>query len=313
MGSPTARFREPTSGTSLTPTGLTTRRRGRMLAGRLGTMLMLERDRVLETADVVIDDVRCWHEPSGWSDSEVGSWYGVVLVRRGTFRRAVQGSEHVLDPTSLYFVRPGVEQRVSHPAGGGDRCTAVRVGRRSPRRCGAANRTFRTTRGWSSASPTAADLAARRMLAVGRSDPFDAAERAVLLITAVLAEAEPSRVAAGRPSTERARRRIVDEARQIVALDPTIGLLDLAGRVACSPHHLSRIFRAGTGETLSRYRNRVRLRVALERLAEGERSLSTLAADLGFADASHLARAIRVETGGSPARLREQLAGSVRG
>jgi AraC-like DNA-binding protein len=41
--------------------------------------------------------------------------------------------------------------------------------------------------------------------------------------------------------------------------------------VAISPHHLSRIFSERTGETISRYRNRIRVRLALERLARARR------------------------------------------
>jgi AraC-like DNA-binding protein len=270
---------------------------------------MLERDRLLETEDVVVDDVRCHHEPSAWSETEAGTWFGVVMVRRGTFVRAAGGSEQVLDPTSLYFVRPGLEQRVSHPAGGGDRCTAIRV------------REEVLAAMWGGdpgvpegprTSSTTADLAGRRLLASARDDPFDASERAIALISTLLGQADPARVSSARPSTERARGRIVDEARQVVALDPTIGLVELAGKVACSPHHLSRIFRGATGESLSRYRNRVRVRLALERLAEGEPSLSALAADLGFADGSHMARRVLAQTGGTPSRLRDELAGSIR-
>jgi transcriptional regulator GlxA family with amidase domain len=64
------------------------------------------------------------------------------------------------------------------------------------------------------------------------------------------------------------------------------------------------VFRAQTGETLSRYRNRVRVRLALERLADGERSLARLAVELGFADHAHLTRVVRAEHGAPPAELR---------
>ena len=40
-----------------------------------------------------------------------------------------------------------------------------------------------------------------------------------------------------------------------------------------------------TGETISRYRTRLRVRLAVERIAGGERCLARVAAELGFADA----------------------------
>jgi AraC-like DNA-binding protein len=75
-----------------------------------------------------------------------------------------------------------------------------------------------------------------------------------------------------------------------------------------SPHHLSRVFRALTGHTISRHRTRLRVRAALERLAGGDHDLARVAADEGFADHSHLCRLIRQETGTTPSALRAQLA-----
>ena len=52
---------------------------------------------------------------------------------------------------------------------------------------------------------------------------------------------------------------------------------------------------------------RLRVRAALDRCAEGERELARLAAELGFADQAHLTRAVRAETGTTPAALRAAL------
>lgn len=107
-----------------------------------------------------------------------------------------------------------------------------------------------------------------------------------------------------------ARRRVVADAREALVENPRTGIIELARRVAVSPHHLSRLFKSETGETISRYRNRLRVRLALERLAEGEPSLARLAADIGFADQAHLARVVRRELGATPSLLRERLAPS---
>ena len=81
----------------------------------------------------------------------------------------------------------------------------------------------------------------------------------------------------------------------------------LARRLAVSPHHLSRVFVAETGETISRYRNRVRTRLAMERIADGEASLARIAAELSFADHAHLTRVVRREVGRTPSDLRDLL------
>ena len=95
---------------------------------------------------------------------------------------------------------------------------------------------------------------------------------------------------------------------EALAADPDRSLPELAADLGVSAHHLSRIFRAAAGHTLSRHRMRLRVRAALERLAGGERSLARLAADLGFADQGHLCRVIRGETGHTPSALRRALA-----
>lgn len=74
--------------------------------------------------------------------------------------------------------------------------------------------------------------------------------------------------------------------------------------LAVSPHLLSRVFRAITGQTISRHR----ARNPLARFTEGERDLARLAADTGFADQSHRCRVVRQETGRTPSALRNVLA-----
>jgi transcriptional regulator GlxA family with amidase domain len=95
--------------------------------------------------------------------------------------------------------------------------------------------------------------------------------------------------------------------RETLALDPRIRVVQLARQTAVSPHHLSRIFAAETGQTISAYRNCLRARIALERVAAGERSLARIAADLGFADHAHLTRVVRRQAGAPPSNLREVL------
>jgi AraC-like DNA-binding protein len=91
------------------------------------------------------------------------------------------------------------------------------------------------------------------------------------------------------------------------------GLLDampsrrLTGQLAVSPTHLSRTFRHETGSSLTRYRNRLRVSHALDRIEGGEDNLAVLAADLGFADQAHFIRTMREHTGHTPGKLRAVL------
>jgi AraC-like DNA-binding protein len=153
------------------------------------------------------------------------------------------------------------------------------------------------------------DLEHRLLLAAAhRGEPTDALhERALSLVAAALAGVDPARVESGRPATARARRALVDDAREALAADPDRPLADLAATLNVSATHLSRLFRAATGHTIARHRMRLRARAALDRLAGGEQQLARLAADLGFADQSHLCRVIRNETGHTPSSLRRAL------
>jgi AraC-like DNA-binding protein len=154
------------------------------------------------------------------------------------------------------------------------------------------------------------DLEHRLLLAACRvgADLHELHERALALLARTLEQSDPKRVAARRPATVRARRALADGAREALAAELGRSLPDLARALAVSPHHLSRVYRAVTGHTISRHRMRLRVRNALERLAGGEVDLARLAADTGFADQGHLCRVIRQETGRTPSALRNALA-----
>jgi AraC-like DNA-binding protein len=81
----------------------------------------------------------------------------------------------------------------------------------------------------------------------------------------------------------------------------------LARVLGVSPFHLSRVFSAHAGMSLTRYGTRVRASRALARIGDGERDLARLAADLGFADQAHLIRTAEAEFGRPPGALRALL------
>jgi AraC-like DNA-binding protein len=88
-----------------------------------------------------------------------------------------------------------------------------------------------------------------------------------------------------------------------------MGLTELARRLYCSPHHLSRVFRRVTGHTITFYRNELRVRAVLEDVSAGATNLRTLAAHYGFADQAHLGRVVRRHWHQSPAGLARILTG----
>jgi AraC-like DNA-binding protein len=243
--------------------------------------------------DVTVSTVLCREQHRGWSEVEVPARHRIVLVRTGRFRRSGTQGTVDLDPTVAYLARPGEEERFAHPAGG-DVCTSISI---APER-------------WSALCPDAArsdfyvdacvDLAHRRMLA-GAADPeYALVEQLLALLAGTVGLLPTGRTRHGA---------LVADAREaILAGDPAAAdLFSLADHIGVSPYRLSRAFPLEIGVPVTRYRNRVRVGRAMERLEQGERSLARLAADLGFADQAHLTRTVREHTGHTPAALRRAL------
>jgi AraC-like DNA-binding protein len=220
--------------------------------------------------------------------------------------RSANGVVSVLDPTVACFVNPGEEQRYDHPHDDGDECTAIGVDTALAAAVHGGDPDLPV--GAVSISP-ALDLAHRTLLAAARrgDDEHQLYERALRLITAVLHSAAPGRVASGSLGSARARHALAAAAREALAERPERTLPELARELTVSPHHLSRVFSAITGQTISRHRMRLRTRAVLERLAAGEDDLARLAADLSFTDQSHLYRVVRSETDVAPSALRRLL------
>jgi AraC-like DNA-binding protein len=266
---------------------------------------MLHTRRVFSLEGMEVADIMCRHR-RGRGVPEEAPGHGVGFVRRGCFVRSSQNGEALLDPSAVFFVNPGDEQRYDHPHSGGDDCTAFLL---DPELLALLWGGDPVLPGEPLHIPSRLDLEHRLLLAeMDRGAAADEiGERAILLIARVLEHRDPLRPRSGRPAKGSAQRAVVDEARESLAADPNQSLLALARSLAVSPHHLSRLFRAVTGHTLSRHRMRLRVRAVLERLADGEDNLARLAADLDFADHSHLCRVVRNETGSTPSSLRDVL------
>jgi AraC family transcriptional regulator len=118
-----------------------------------------------------------------------------------------------------------------------------------------------------------------------------------------------------RRAGDRDRQRMTDLAertKQWIAPRAThhLTLARIATAVGCSVFHLCRSFRSATGLTLHEYREHVRLRVALERIGDGESDLSRLALDLGYSSHSHFTAGFRRAFGTPPSAARKVLIAS---
>ncbi|MEU5087792.1 AraC family transcriptional regulator [Streptomyces sp. NPDC021356] len=259
----------------------------------------------LSEDDVHLADVRCGSTTRGWSQPRPATVFGLVLLRDGVLRGRVDGVEHVLDAASVLVERIGTEQQFAHPQGP-DTFTEIVLS--EPRVADLLGGDPTVPEGLVMVTPQLA-LTHRMLLSRARqgADDFELGEYTARLAADVFARLAPARVACGRPASAAARRRLVDDARAALAAEPTIGLEALGRAVGASPHHLSRVFTAVTGTTLSAHRGRLRLARVLDRLSEGERDLAGLARELGYTDQSHMTRAVRRAAGLPPGRLRALL------
>ncbi|HEU4423261.1 MAG TPA: AraC family transcriptional regulator [Pilimelia sp.] len=256
-------------------------------------------------------EARCLETSAGWAGPGYATTHQVTFVRSGAYLMRINGRETFVDATSVVVYRPGDEVAVAHPIGCGDTFTAVELDagllERRPDWADALGASAHADL----VTDDALDLAHRFLIAACRRgvDGFEAAERLNDLVDRVLttriAQRGPDR---RRPQTRATHRRLAARA-QALLVDGgyAVGLDDVAGLLGYSPHHVSRVFRAVTGETLTAYRNRLRVRAVLTDLQDGAACLRTLAAEYGFADQAHLVRVMRRYVGQSPARLRAAL------
>jgi YesN/AraC family two-component response regulator len=79
-----------------------------------------------------------------------------------------------------------------------------------------------------------------------------------------------------------------------------ISRAELAAHAALSERYLTQCFRHETGLTPIKYLNRYRIRQACDLLTAGDKNITEVALEVGFADPSYFARVFREEIGISP-------------
>lgn len=246
------------------------------------------------------------HHPRGGCGCERGDERThLALLRRGGFGYHLRGAVHVGDPATALLYRAGDSYRISHPFDGGDACTCFEVapeheeelfGRRL---CDGADAARAV-----GASEQYRHRALHAALTRGDGDRLAIEESASVLCQDILRR---DSLPAG--SLSAAARRLARRAQEVVLADPAgdAGLAALATRLGCSPFHLARVFRRALGMNITEYRTRLRLSLALERLAQGTEDLAALACELGFSHHSHFGAAFRRHVGLTPAAARARL------
>jgi AraC family transcriptional regulator len=276
-----------------------------------------------------VRDYHCRACRGGPTAEEHSCSNNIVLLRHGAFSKHFGRRSIVADVNQAVFFSAESTYRVSHPADCGDRGTVFEVSPRllndiihelDPSIEDHPNQPFPFVNGPCDSSVFWRHRELAQRLETAKTDPLDPlwADVATLQIVADVLEAAYSRYGAGRK-----RRRLetdADHAERVEAvkthfasrLSERITLDRIARLVHASPFHLSRIFQQRTGIPIHRYLLRLRLRVSLEKLADGAEDLTALALELGFSSHSHFTDTFRREFGCSPSSIRERSPRAIR-
>lgn len=104
----------------------------------------------------------------------------------------------------------------------------------------------------------------------------------------------------------RAERDPADQLADALSADPSLPIGDWAAAKGCSREWLSRRFTRLYGVDSALFRAEARARSAWTRIVSTDEPLAQIAVDCGFADQSHMSRAVRRLTGGSPRSWRRE-------
>lgn len=251
---------------------------------------------------------RCVVGPSESTAVQSQRWPMMSFTHVGAFVVHSAGRSAVIDPTCTLLINPGAPYRMSRHFGERSHGAYIlvrpdvfaEVGRGES---AAAAPGFSEIEGPSS---TRSYLLHRSLLERITAEPApDALEVDEMAMDLVEAAFRPARRRSDAPPRRRQRAR-VDRARALILenLSAPLKLDDVARAVGLSPFHLCRVFRRSTGRTLHQYRTALRLRVALERIADPRVDLAGLSLELGYSSHSHFTAAFRKEFGVSPSKIR---------
>jgi len=267
-------------------------------------------------ASVQITRYRCLASAPGLGAEQRQPAHVIGFPHQGVFEVYQGRNRAVIEAGSVVFFNRDEPYRTGHPCGIGDHGSAIAVrsdvlvealSRHDPRVVDLPDAPFRFSSGLS--SPKAYLLQRLLFLRLAReeTDFLGVEEAAFALVDDVAATACRAEEGAPRhPAPGPGHRKTVDAVRAFLArrFAEPLSLESIGKAVGVSPFHLCRVFRALTGTSVSRYRHRLRLRAALESVAEARADLSAVALEYGYSSHSHFTAAFRREFGMTPTQFR---------
>ena len=263
---------------------------------------------LLQTPLVAAHDVHCRGECRHRSTEECAAATRLVFPYRGLFLRHVGSTQSVADANHVLLFNADQGYQVSHPAAGGDACLSLSIAQPLLRELAPAgllqDRDKPVFRGQALRIDERAQVLVallRHSLRRGSIEPLEAESLALTLACRSLGPGTDHA-----PGATRARQRLVDRAKLLLAGDLTRRwtLAEIAAEIGGSPVYLTQAFQQVEGMPLYRYHLRLRLAHALNLMADCE-DVAALAQDLGFSSHSHFSAAFRQAYGRTPTAFRQ--------
>ncbi|WP_438035028.1 helix-turn-helix transcriptional regulator [Sorangium sp. So ce204] len=256
---------------------------------------------------ISVVDYRCRSGPGDAPFAELHRGFSVSYVREGSFGYRVRGQAFELVAGSVLVGHPGDEYTCSHEHVVGDECLSFQLAPALVEALGDGAGAFRA-----GGLPPVPELMVLGELAQaaaeGRSDI--GVDEVGVLLAARFVEVASGRKRRPPDTGARDRRRAVEAALWLDehAHEP-IDLEGAAREAGLSPFHFLRVFGKVVGVTPHQYLVRARLRRAARLLADGARSITDIALDVGFGDLSNFVRTFRRAAGVSPRGFRKAARG----
>jgi AraC-like DNA-binding protein len=260
--------------------------------------------RLIETDALEVIDYRCTAGPHDRPYTEQHLRHSISYVRTGSFGCRTLGGSFELVAGSVMIGHPGDEYLCTHDHHrGGDECLSFQLSPELVDQLGGSAAVWRL-----GSLPPLAELVvlgelAQSCAAGGHDARAD--EIGMLLaerFVAVAAQATPARTSV----TARDRSRAIGAALWLEERsDQDVDLASVAAATELSPFHFLRLFRSTLGVTPHQFLVRCRLRNAARLLADHDRSISSIALDVGFSDLSNFVRTFHRAAGVSPRAFRK--------
>jgi AraC family transcriptional regulator len=262
---------------------------------------------VLRRGPIAVVDYRCSLGPADHPFIEVHDGFSLSYVREGSFGYCARGETFELVAGSILVGYPGDEYMCTHDHCCGDECLSFQLAPNIVDTIGTHSGIWRV-----GCLPPVAELVVLGELAQAVADGKSGIgldEVGILLaarFVEIVSGQDRDLLAAG----TRDRRQAVEAAFWIEANSCEPLDLDSAAReVGLSSFHFLRMFTRVLGVTPHQYLIRSRLRHAARLLAEGTRSITDIAFDVGFGDLSNFVRTFHRAAGISPRGFRRMAKG----